>query len=74
MGTPPQSFDVIMDTGSHALWVPAKNCTNCPRKLKKYDPLSSTSLRIIPLRDHFVYGKGEVKGTYAKDIVYITGI
>jgi hypothetical protein len=63
-----------MDTGSHSLWVPAKNCSNCSRKLKKYDPLSSKTSLLSPIRDHFVYGKGEVKGSYAKDIVYISGI
>lgn len=63
-----------MDTGSHSLWVPGKNCTNCPRKLKKYDPSSSTSSSLLPMRDHFKYGKGEVKGNYAKDIIQILGI
>jgi hypothetical protein len=29
VGTPAQTFQVIFDTGSANLWIPAANCTNC---------------------------------------------
>ena len=29
VGTPPQSFNVLLDTASDALWIPSADCTSC---------------------------------------------
>jgi len=57
-------MDVILDTGSHMLWVPSKNCTNCPRDVKRFDAQRSSSSRITNKREQLKYGKGEIKGYY----------
>jgi len=67
VGTPKQTFNVIYDTGSSNLWVPAHNCTNCGLK-KKYD--GSKSSTYVPNGTEFkiLYGSGPVSGFLSKDI------
>lgn len=74
LGTPPQKFDVILDTGSHLLWVPTKNCKNCPDDVRKFDSTASTTVTPLPLRDYIRYGRGEVKGYYVFDTVLFQGV
>lgn len=42
VGTPPQTFSVIFDTGSSNLWIPSSKCTNCGFH-PLYNDASSTS-------------------------------
>ena len=62
LGTPPQKFDVILDTGSHKLWVPSLSCSNCPSSTPRFDSSGSSTVVPLPKRDRIVYGKGSVKG------------
>lgn len=74
LGTPNQREDVILDTGSHHLWVPAKNCTNCPITMRKFDHRKSSTVKVSNKREQLAYGKGEIKGFYVEDSLVFDGI
>jgi hypothetical protein len=74
IGSPGQKFDVILDTGSHLLWVPSTSCTNCPTDYRKFDSQASSSTVPLPLREHIRYGRGEVEGYYAMENVSFQGL
>ena len=71
IGTPPQSFEVIYDTGSSNLWVPKVGCTHCGLPFishkKKYDESKSSSYEEDGEDFEIMYGSGSVKGFFSKD-------
>lgn len=71
LGTPPQTLNVIFDTGSSNLWAPAANCSNCGALKKKYD--SSKSSTYIPNGTEWKieYGSGPVSGYLSADTVTV---
>lgn len=74
IGSPPQKFTVIFDTGSSNLWVPKVNCKNCGYwfinggKSKYDDTLSSTFMK-DGSDFHIQYGSGDVRGYFSIDDV-----
>lgn len=70
VGTPPQSFSVIYDTGSSNLWIPGTTCTQCSGKNVLDTSKDST---FIAYKNPFYirYGSGPVAGKFASDTVSI---
>eukprot|EP00429_Kryptoperidinium_foliaceum_P013305 CAMPEP_0176036804 /NCGR_PEP_ID=MMETSP0120_2-20121206/18229_1 /TAXON_ID=160619 /ORGANISM="Kryptoperidinium foliaceum, Strain CCMP 1326" /LENGTH=545 /DNA_ID=CAMNT_0017370191 /DNA_START=89 /DNA_END=1722 /DNA_ORIENTATION=+ len=73
LGTPPQPFKVIFDTGSGNLIVPAADC-NVPgcAPHKKYDSKASTSSSFVTNErgegsSEITFGTGQVSGDFYKD-------
>jgi len=71
IGTPPQSFEVIYDTGSSNLWVPKVGCSHCGLPFishkSKYDESKSSSYEEDGDVFEIMYGSGSVKGFFSKD-------
>ncbi|XP_030158466.1 cathepsin E isoform X2 [Lynx canadensis] len=75
IGSPPQNFTVIFDTGSSNLWVPSVYCTSpaCKTHARFYPSQSNT---YSALGNHFSiqYGTGSLSGIIGTDQVYVEGL
>ena len=74
IGTPPQTFTVVFDTGSSNLWVPKTQCQNCGYWFihggkSKFDKTKSTTYQEDGSDFHIQYGSGDVKGYFSVDTV-----
>merc|ERR1719410_3340157 len=69
IGTPAKTFQVLFDTGSSNLWVPASNCTNCASGKTKYDPSKSSTYKANGTEFAIQYGTGSMKGFVAHDVL-----
>jgi len=77
VGTPAQKFDVIFDTGSSNLWVPASDCSNCGGKIvgrkNKYDRTKSSTYVVDDAPFAIQYGSGPVSGNWSVDTANMGG-
>ncbi|GBE80488.1 Aspartic protease [Sparassis crispa] len=85
IGTPSQSFPVVLDTGSSDLWLSSTNCVSCASGTPEFNPSSSSSLTQPSSAGSgggnssggsevsIQYGSGTVQGTLAQDTVSMGG-
>lgn len=72
IGTPPQEFNVIFDTGSSNLWVPSSNCYSLACfNHKKYYSSRSSSFKKNNTKFAIRYGSGSVEGIISNDTLTV---
>merc|ERR1712096_312694 len=74
VGTPPQYFKVVFDTGSGILWVPSHLCTGeaCKDHTRLVEDTDET-LKVDRGYVNIKYGTGRMRGRRATDVVQVAG-
>ncbi|XP_055987661.1 pepsin A [Sorex fumeus] len=75
IGTPPQEFTVIFDTGSSNLWVPSVYCSSpaCTNH-NRFNPEKSSTFQPTDQTLSIAYGTGSMTGVLGYDTVQVAGI
>jgi len=75
----PQSFNVVLDTGSSDLWVTDAGCTTCTPGSPTFNSGASSTFQLSrdttgqPVRVTITYGSGSVAGDLVRDTVAMGG-
>ncbi|KAG5638560.1 hypothetical protein H0H81_011906 [Sphagnurus paluster] len=73
IGTPPISYNVILDTGSADLWVADASCNSTCSNVPTFDPTSSSTFVAKNSAFSIEYGSGQASGTLGSDTVQMAG-
>jgi hypothetical protein len=73
IGTPPQEFTMIFDTGSSNIWVPSSSCTGADG-MKHFYPQDSDTFCPLSGTMTIQYGKGAVEGVLGMDTMTVAGL
>lgn len=73
IGTPPVSYEVILDTGSSDLWVASSNCLVGCSNVQTYASTSSSSFKNLTKPFSINYGSGAARGDLVSDNVQMAG-
>ncbi|KAH7910536.1 aspartic peptidase domain-containing protein [Hygrophoropsis aurantiaca] len=68
-GTPPQSFDVLLDTGTTDFWIGTEACTTCGSVSPLFDTTSSSSFKTLTSAANITYNARTVSGMIAQDTI-----
>ncbi|KFQ37704.1 Pepsin A, partial [Mesitornis unicolor] len=75
IGTPPQEFTVVFDTGSSNLWVPSVYCSSKACNVhKRFNPVDSSTFIGTNETLYIAYGTGSMTGVLGYDTVSVAGI
>ncbi|KII87254.1 hypothetical protein PLICRDRAFT_112830 [Plicaturopsis crispa FD-325 SS-3] len=73
IGTPPVSYNVILDTGSADLWVADSACVSGCSTVPTFDSASSSSYQNLSTAFSITYGSGAASGSLAQDSIQMAG-
>ncbi|KAJ1797168.1 hypothetical protein LPJ59_003304 [Coemansia sp. RSA 2399] len=74
IGSPPQKFSVVFDTGSSNIWVPGEQCrSSACTEHRRFDQRSSATYRETQQKIQIQYGTGFIAGDIAKETVQVAG-